>query len=335
MTDVNLTLEDADALVMRVLRANGCDEMNARAVTDTVMAAERDICHSHGIFRIPGYVASLRSGKVNGKANPSVEKIAPGVLQVDADRGFAPLALERGRQPLIDLAREQGIAALAIRDMHHFAALWVEVEPIAEAGLAAFAWTAATPMVAPAGGTKPLFGTNPMAFAWPRKDGSSMAFDMATAATARGEIMIMARDGKQAPPGAGIDADGNPTTDPNAILAGAQLPFGGYKGSAIAMMIELLVGALIGDKLSIEAGEADIKDGGPPPGGELIIAIDPNRFGDPDGWLAHGEKLFDAMKAQEGLRLPGERRHQNRLKTPVEGIYLPRSLYDTVRGLES
>ena len=90
MTDVNLTLEEADALVMRVLRANGCDEANARAVTDTVMAAERDICHSHGIFRIPGYVASLRSGKVNGKAAPTVKQIAPGALQVDADRGFAP-----------------------------------------------------------------------------------------------------------------------------------------------------------------------------------------------------------------------------------------------------
>jgi len=157
---------------------------------------------------------------------------------------------------------------------------------------------------------------------------------MATAATARGEIMIMARDGKQAPPGAGIDADGNPTTDPNAILAGAQLPFGGYKGSAIAMMIELLVGALIGDKLSFEAGAADIKDGGPPPGGELMIAVDPNRFGDPEGWLDHGEKLFAAMTEQEGLRLPGDRRHKNRTKTPAAGIFLPRSLYDTVCGLE-
>lgn len=334
MTEVNLTLKEADALVMRVLRANGCDEENARAVTDTVMAAERDICHSHGIFRIPGYVASLRSGKVNGKADPKIAKIAPGVIQVDGDGGFAPLALQRGRQALMDLAREQGIAALAIRDIYHFAALWVEVEPFAEQGFGAFAWTAATPMVAPAGGTKPLFGTNPMAFAWPRKGGGSMAFDMATAATARGEIMIMARDGKQAPPGAGIDADGNPTTDPNAILAGAQLPFGGYKGSAIAMMIELLVGALIGDKLSFEAGEADTKDGGPPPGGELMIAVDPNRFGDPDGWLEHGEKLFEAMTAQEGLRLPGERRHRNRSKTPEQGIFLPQSLYDTVCRLD-
>lgn len=333
MADVNLTLEEADALVMRVLLANGCNDANARAVADTVMAAERDICHSHGIFRIPGYIASLRSGKVDGKADPTVRRIAPGVIEVDGRGGFAPLALARGREPLIELAREQGIAALALRDIYHFAALWVEVEPMAEAGLAAFAWTAATPMVAPAGGTKPLFGTNPMAFAWPRKGGGTMAFDMATAATARGEIMIMARDGKQAPLGAGIDAEGNPTTDPNAILAGAQLPFGGYKGSAIAMMIELLVGALIGDKLSFEAGEADIKDGGPPPGGELMIAIDPNRFGDPDGWLDHGEKLFAAMSAQDGLRLPGERRHRNRMKTPDQGIFLPRTLYETVTGL--
>ncbi len=334
MSEVNLSLEEADALVMRVLRANGCDEANARAVADTVMAAERDVCHSHGIFRIPGYVASLKSGKVNGAGSPTVSKIAPSVLRVDGDGAFAPLALERGRQPLIDLAREQGIAALAIRDIYHFAALWVEVEAIADAGLAAFAWTAASPMVAPAGGFKPLFGTNPMSFGWPRKNAPPMVFDQASAAMARGEIMILSRDGKEAPPGTGIDSEGNPTTDPDAILAGAQLPFGGYKGSAIAMMIELLAGALIGENLSFEAGEQDNRDGGPPRGGELMIAIDPNRFGDPDGWLDHGEKLFERMLAEEGLRLPGGRRHVNRTKTPDGGIHVPQALYDKVCALE-
>jgi len=335
MADIKLTLDEADALVMRILTANGCDAPNARAVADTIMAAEADICHSHGVFRLPGYVASLRSGKVKGDANPTVQKIAPGVLRIDGDGGFAPLALQRGRQPLIDLAREQGIAALSIVDIFHFAALWVEVEPIAEQGLAAFAWTAASPMVAPAGGTKPLFGTNPMSFGWPRKDGPPMVFDQASAAMARGDVMIHARDGKTVPLGVGIDADGKDTTDPNAVLEGAQLPFGGYKGSAIAMMVELLVGALLGEDLSFESGQRDIKDGGPPHGGELMIAIDPNRFGDPDGWLDHGEKLFAKIAEQPGTRLPGQRRHENRLRTPAEGVQVPEALFNQITALET
>ena len=86
----HLTLEEADALV-RILEANGCDTANARAVANTIMAAERDICHSHGVFRLPGFVASLKSGKVDGKASPTIEKTAPGVLRIDSHGGFAPL----------------------------------------------------------------------------------------------------------------------------------------------------------------------------------------------------------------------------------------------------
>ncbi len=333
MAGKHLTLEEADALVVRILEANGCDTANARAVANTIMAAERDICHSHGVFRLPGFVASLKSGKVDGKASPTIEKTAPGVLRVDSHGGFAPLPLEFGRQPLIDLAREQGIAALSLVDLYHFSAIWVEVEAIAKEGLVAFAWTAASPMVAPAGGTKPLFGTNPMSFGWPRQDGPPMVFDQASAAMARGDVMIHARDGKTLPPGIGIDENGAETTDPNAVLRGAQLPFGGYKGSAIALMIELMVGAMIGDLFSFEAGQKGPKDGGPPSGGELMIAIDPNRFGAGDEWRRRGEDLFAEILKQEGTRLPGDRRLANRKTTPQDGITVPDALYEQLLGL--
>ena len=141
---------------------------------------------------------------------------------------------------------------------------------------------------------------------------------------ARGEIMICARDGHPVPETAGIGPDGEPTTDPNVVLQGAQLGFGGYKGAALALMVELLAGALIGDFLSIESMEDDAGEGGPPKGGEFMIAIDPARHGDPDGFLARGEKLFEAILAQEGTRLPGSRRFENRKKTAEAGIDIPR-----------
>ena len=331
---VRLTLDEVHALATETFLANGGSPEQTRAVADTVTAAERDECKSHGLFRVPGYIASIRSGKVNGTAEPTVEPLAPGVVKVDGLNGFAPLALEAGREPLVTLAREQGIGALAVTNTHHFAALWPETEALAEHRLVGFAFVAAMAYVAPAGGAKPIYGTNPMSFAWPREEGRPpLVFDQASSASARGEIMIHQRDGKPIPEGWGIDAAGNPTTDPAAALAGAQLPFGGYKGASIALMIELLAGALVGDLFSFEASEADNRDGGPPRGGELVIAIDPARCSRGGNPIRHAEVLFGRILEQEGARLPSDRRYAARLRTPVEGVSIPRSLYDTLQDL--
>ena len=326
MPKIDLTIVEVKALAVACLLANGCNDENAEAVAEIVTAAERDGCASHGLFRLPGYVAALRSGKVNGDASPSIERLAPGVLRIDGDGGFAPLALEQGRHPLIDATREQGVAAMSLVRIHHFAALWTEVEPLVEAGLCAMACTAYLPMVAPAGGREALFGTNPLAFGWPRKVGLPVIFDQASSVIARGEVMVAARYGHDLPPGVGLDVDGNPTIDPNEVLKGVMLPFGGYKGSSIAMMIELFASGLIGERFSFEAAEHDNKDGGPPRGGEFILAMDPNRFGD-NAWLDHTEKFFEKMIAIEGVRLPGARRYANREKAQSVGVQVPEELH--------
>ncbi|MBX2855348.1 MAG: Ldh family oxidoreductase [Rhodobacteraceae bacterium] len=334
MQPQNIALEEVYRLADEALQNNGCDEQNANAVARTITRAERDGCASHGLFRLPGYLKALKSGKANGRADPKVEQLAPSVVRVDGDLGFAPLAHERGRSSLIELTRETGFAAQPIIRTHHFSALWAETEPLAEAGLAAFAFTAYMPSVAPAGGRKPFFGTNPLSFAWPRGDGAPpMVFDMATAAMARGEIMIAARDGHEVPAGAGVDADGAATTDPKAILGGAQLPFGGYKGSAIALMVELLSAGLMGEAFSDEAAARDNRDGGPPQGGELLIAIDPARFGDPEGWLEHSNQYLERLGALEGVRLPGDRRRTNRERIAKDGVSVPQTLLDDIAKL--
>jgi delta1-piperideine-2-carboxylate reductase len=200
-------------------------------------------------------------------------------------------------------------------------------------GLCGFAFTPSYPYVAPAGGIKPVYGTNPMGFSWPRQGKPPLVFDQAASSMARGEIMICARDGHPVPETAGIGPDGEATTDPNVVLEGAQLGFGGYKGAALALMVELLAGALIGDFLSIESIEDDAGEGGPPKGGEFMIAIDPARHGDAEGFLARGEKLFEAVLAQEGTRLPGSRRYENRQKTAAAGIDIPKSLHRDILDL--
>ena len=331
---VRLTLAAVHTLALHVLRANGVSEAQARAIADTITAAERDDCKSHGLFRLPGYVRSVRSGKVTPDAVPEVRELAPAIVQVEGKNGFAPLALHIGQGPLAAKAHQYGIAALAVTQIYHFAALWPEVEALAAQGLVAFAWTQAMSYVAPAGGRQPLYGTNPMAFAWPRAGHPPLVFDQASSASARGEIQLHLRDGTPIPVGWAIDADGNPTTDPAEALTGAQLPFGGYKGAAIALMIELLAGALIGEVFSFEASARDNNDGGPPVGGEFMIAIDPVRcvgHGDQQRQLVHAEQLFANILAQEGTRLPSDRRYAARQRTPTQGITIPRALYEELQ----
>ncbi len=332
MDQIKLSLEEGHALAVSALEANGCNAENARAVADNVMLAEKNACKSHGLFRIPGYIKSLRAGKINGEADPKVTRLGPCMIQVDGDMGPAPLAQERGRTPLIEAAKENGMAALAIRRTHHYAALWPETEILAEQGLIAMAFVNSPPYMAPAGGKKPFFGTNPMAFAWPRPNGDTLVWDQASAAMARGEIQIAKRDGHALPEGAGIDADGNPTKDPAKILEGAQLPFGGYKGGAIALMVDLMCGPLIGEVSSQQAGTEDNGDGGPATGGELILAFDAARFGADDA-IARGDQLLNTLQGMDGVRLPGERRHAARKSTPTEGIEIPAALHETISGL--
>ena len=316
---------------MRALQANGADEPNAEEISRVIWSAERDGCHSHGLFRLPWYVGTLRKGRANGAARPRLEEVAPAIVRINADDGFAPLAIKVGTDPLVERARSEGMAALAIVQCQHIGALWYETTLVAERGLIALAMTSAKPMVAPAGGRKPFFGTNPLAFAWPRAGKPPMVFDMATAAMARGEIQIAARDGHRVPEGAGVDADGNPTTDPNAILAGAQLAFGGTKGALLALMVELMVGPMLGQPFSVEQAANSSVDDGVAIGGEFILAIDPVRLSGSTGALDHGERLFEALLAQEGTRLPGDRRYDVRDTNQRDGIEIPIELFETIK----
>ena len=313
MSTISLTLDEIFDLSKKTLLANGCDAETASILSDLIMKAERDGSLSHGLFRLPAYVSGLKSGKINGKGKPEIKIISPSVIRVLGNGCLAPVVLNKGVPELIKAAKENGIAVLAITNSHHMAAMWPETEMIAEQGLVAFACTSYKPMVAPAGAKKALFGTNPISFAWPRPGKTPVVYDMATASMAMGEVQVAKREGHKVPLGTGLNKEGKETTDPGEIAdGGVLLPFGGYKGSGIAMMVELLAGALVGDNFSYETAAKDNKDGGPPSGGEFILAISQDKLSGND-WNKHSNEFFEKMKSMEGVRLPGERRHKNRL----------------------
>lgn len=253
MNEIVLSLDDVHALAMRVLTHNGMSDAHARAIANVIMQGQRDECHSHGVYRLLVCVRSLRKGKVDPQATPTLRPLSSSIVAVDAHRGFSLLSFETGLPVLVEMTRQHGIAAMAINNCYHFSALWPEVEAIAAAGLAGIAMNPSHSWVAPEGGNRPVFGTNPIAFAWPRPGRTPFVFDFATSAIARGDIELHAKQGKPIPSHWAIDVDGQPTTDPKVALQGAMRTFGGHKGSALAAMVELLGGALIGDMTSQES----------------------------------------------------------------------------------
>lgn len=332
MTDDAPLFLSFDALAdlsRRVLGRHGLSPDHGEAVTRTIVAGERDGCASHGAYRLIVCAATLATGKVTPDAEPVVIDAAPALARVDARGGYAQLAFERGLPLLVAKARASGIAALAITNCVHFAALWPEIEAITAQGLVALACTPSHAWVAPAGGSTPLFGTNPIAFGWPRPGPYPFVFDFATSAVARGEIELHRRAGTAIPIGWGVDADGKDTTDPAAALAGAMLTFGGHKGSALSAMIELIAGPLIGDMTSAESLAADDGAGSSPIGGELIVAIDPAGFlgAAAADHVARAEALFAGITDQ-GARLPSARRFAARERSLERGgVLLPRPLH--------
>lgn len=315
-----LSFEELSGLLQQIFLRHGASPDVARILGQNCATAQQDGAHSHGTFRIPGYLSTLASGWVDGRAVPVVEDVAAGYVSVNAAGGFAQPALEAARELLVEKARSAGIALLAIRNSHHFAALWPDVEPFARDGLVALSVVNSMTCVVPTGGTKPLFGTNPIAFAAPCQGADPIVFDMATSAMAHGDVQIAARAGEPVPLGTGVDSQGRDTTDPRAILeGGALLPFGGHKGSALSMMVELLSAALTGGNFSFEFDWAGHPGAKTPWTGQLIIVIDPGKAAGSD-FAKRSRELVERMQGVGVSRLPGERRYRERALARERGI---------------
>ncbi|MFK3971764.1 Ldh family oxidoreductase [Pseudomonas sp. NPDC087358] len=315
-----ISFADLTELLRQIFLRHGTSADVAGVLAENCASAERDGSHSHGIFRIKGYLSSLAAGWVDGQVVPKVEDVGAGFVRVDAGGGFAQPAMQAAKALLIEKARSAGIAILAIRNSHHFAALWPDVEPFAQQGLVALSVVNSMTCVVPHDAHKPLFGTNPIAFAAPRAGGEPIVFDMATSAIAHGDVQIAAREGRMLPPGVGVDRAGQPTEDPKAILdGGALLPFGGYKGSALSMMVELLSAALTGGNFSFEFDLSSKPGAHTPWTGQTIIVIDPDK-GSGQAFAARSEELVRQMHDVGQQRMPGDRRYRQREKSLAEGI---------------
>jgi delta1-piperideine-2-carboxylate reductase len=332
-SESRLSYVDLSALSARIFVAAGCPPELARQLADNMTLAEGDGALSHGIFRLDGLLASIRTGWVDVNATPVIEDVAPGMLRADGCNGFSLPVLAAARAALMAKAKANGIALLAVRHAHHFSAVWPDIEPFARDGFIALAFVNSMASVVPHGGRRRVYGTNPMGFAAPRAGRDPLVFDQASSAMANGDVQIAAREGRALPPGIGVDRDGEPTTDPKAVLeGGALLPFGGHKGSSIALMMEVMGAALAGSAYSFEIDWSAYPGAATPPGGQTYILVDPSR-GAPASFAERLEVLIEELRDAGVERLPADRRYANRRVSEQHGIAVPAAALARLRAL--
>ena len=327
-----ISVAQAQAFSARVLEHFNTSPENAAVVADALVAAETDGLPSHGLARLSSYGLKARAGKVDGFAVPTVRRAAPSVIAVDAAYGFAYPAMRLAEAELLPVAREMGIAIAGIRRSSHFGVAGHPVERLARAGLVAMAFTNAAPSIAPWGGNRPVFGTNPVAFATPVAGRDPAVVDLSVSKVARGYLLAAAQKGEAIPEGWALDPEGRPTTDAKAGLAGTMVPMGEAKGTALAFMVEVLSAAVNAATFSMDAPSFFDGEGAPPAIGHTIIAINPGVLAGP-GYLDHLARLVEGIESQEGARLPGTRRLAAREKAAREGLRVSGPLERELRAM--
>lgn len=326
----SITLQQASDLVAGAMTRCRTSPANAAIVARALVAAEADGLKGHGLSRVPTYAAQAKVGKVDGFATPITERRRPGVVAIDGGHGFAYPAIEAAIAVLPSLARENGLAAASIRRSHHCGAAGQPVERLAEQGLVGLMFANTPGAIAPWGGSQALFGTNPIAFACPLPERAPIVVDLSLSKVARGNILAAKQKGERIPEGWALDVQGRPTTDPDAALAGTMIPAGEAKGTALALMVELLAGGLTGANFAADASSFLDAEGPPPGTGQLIIALDPAALG---GNPARFAVLARAIEQQAGARVPGQRRLEARRQAASAGLEVSETLLKEIEAL--
>jgi (2R)-3-sulfolactate dehydrogenase (NADP+) len=304
---MQVSLDEIEAAAKAALVKHGAEDWIAAEVAAAVREAEglgNRIC---GLYYLESYCQQLQSGRVKGDAMPEVRKPRPGVVEVDAKFGFAQAAFSKALPEAVKAAREMGTISLAVCHAHTCTSLGYFTAQIAREGFIVLGMTNATPVVAPPGGKSRVIGTNPISFAVPDgKGGVAMLFDQSTTKVALGKITMAKAAGETIPEGWAVDADGKPTTDPEAALKGSLVSMGGYKGWGFGLMAELLAAGMTGSRAGVDLGPLKAPEGAPHDIGDFYLIMDPDVSG--GAFFDRLAQVSQAVQRDEGARMPGQAR---------------------------
>lgn len=328
-----VSIERLETLAERALSRAGAHERMARLTAQALAQAEAQGMASHGVSRVAQYVAHLRNGRAAGDAIPRIVRDKGAVCLIDAGNGLAFAACAFAVDEAIARARRVGIGFAAVTNSHHFGVAAHHLQKVADDSMVGLAFSN-SPAAMPAwGGKRALFGTNPIAAVFPRRNSEPLVIDLSLSEVARGKVMIAAQQGKQIPLGWAIDREGKPTTDAKAALDGMMLPAGGVKGAMLALIVELLCVALTGAHFGYEADSFFVDEGNQPRLGQAFLVIDPDALAGADVYHERIESLISAMSADPEVRLPGERRTRLARKAEADGVDVPDAVLEKLNRL--
>ena len=331
-----LTLAQAHEWVEKVLSHCGAHPGMAAATARSLVLAEAQGIASHGLSRVPQYATHLRNGRANGQAVAQVARRKGAALLVDAGQGLAFEACELAVREALTVAREMGVCFVGVSNSHHCGVLVDHLRPVAQAGLVGLAFANSPAAMPVAGGRHAIMGTNPIAAIFPRQGHDPLMIDLSLSEVARGKLMVAAKEGRSIPLGWALDAQGQPTTDPKAGMAGSMLPVGAAsspKGAMLALVVELLVTAVIGAQFGFEASSFFVDEGNAPRIGQAFLVIDPGALGGSASYFERIEVLIREMLVDEGVRLAGARRLALERAAAEQGVKIPDALMAQLQAL--
>lgn len=321
-------------LARNALEKAGANPVMAEAAAKHLVRAEEHGLPTHGMSRVPFYCGFLKNGRADGAARPTLAADKAAVCLIDNRDGLPYESSAWAIEEVVQRARRNGIGFAGICNSAHVGVLGIHLLPVAAAGMVGVAFTNSPAAIPAWGGRKALFGTNPVAFAFPRRNGDPLVIDLALTTVVRGKIMLAMQKGEKIPEGWALDRNGKPTTDPReAIENGSLFPIGGAKGAMLALAFELVCAALTGAAIGAEADSFFSDEGNKPKIGHAFLAIDPGALAGNERYFERIETVITTMLADEGVRLPGSRRFAAEKKLRTEGIDIADDLLAKIEKL--
>jgi LDH2 family malate/lactate/ureidoglycolate dehydrogenase len=338
VTEARIPARRLTSFAAAVLAAVGVPDADARLVADSLVTADLWGHQSHGVLRLSWYVDRIRAGVMRAVTTPGTLSDTGALVVVDGHDGIGQVLAAHAAREAAGRARDHGVGVVAVRNSNHFGTAAYFTRMAARDGCVAILTTNASPAMAPWGGRRRTVGTNPWSIAAPAGTHDVMVMDVANTAVARGKVYLARQRGEPIPAGWAIDADGAPTTDPAAAVAGMILPMAGHKGYAISLMMDVLSGVLTGSAFGAAVGgpyQAERRSGC----GHLFIALDVAAFGDPDGFARRMEQLVAEVRSVppaqgfDEVLYPGELEARAAREHLRAGLSLPGRTVEDLRRL--
>jgi LDH2 family malate/lactate/ureidoglycolate dehydrogenase len=328
---------DLLAAATQVFAALGLPEDAAGAVAEGLVDADMRGIPSHGLMLVPMYADRIKAGSVTTATEAAVATDLGAIAVLDAGNALGILTGDQAMGLAIDRARQFGIGAVAVRNAFHFGGAFRYVATAARAGLVGIAAANTRPLMPAPGGAAAVVGNNPLAIGVPRAGGEPIVLDMALSEAALGKIRLAAADGREIPPTWATDADGTPTTDPEAAIAGLLLPAAGPKGYGLAFMVDVLTGVLSGGGFGAGVKPLYADTAVPNDCAHFFCAIDPEAFGGAAAFGARVDDLAAQIAASptapgvDRVLLPGQLEAERYAAAREDGVAIQGSVLDALR----